>query len=207
MSISTYSELQAAVSDWINHPSASPRVADFITLAEAEISADLGVKPMDQEQSVPFLAGASEITLPSNAIDPRGFKLVGARYPDIEIVTPEAIDLLNIGQYGQYHQQKVYGALVGRKLKLYPTQTDAGSVTVTAKCAIPALSVSNTTNWLLTSFPNVYLFGAIREAGSFLRDENMIAWAEGRYQAAIAKVNQQYVYRGQMARSTVYGAR
>lgn len=207
MSIATYSDLKSAVLSWAEHPAAAARVADFIALAEAEISADLTVKPMDQEQAVAFLAGASEINLPANVIDPRGFKLTGARYPDIEIVTPEAIDLLNIGQYGQYHQQKVYGALVGRKLKLYPTQTDAGSITVTAKCAIPALSDSNTTNWLLTAFPNVYLFAAIREAGSFLRDENMIAWAEGRYQAAAAKVNQQYVYRGQMARSTVYGAR
>lgn len=207
MSLSTFSDLRARLMEWVNHAQANAFVDDFIELAEAEISADLSVKPMDQEQSVAFGAGASSITLPANVIDPRGFKLAGARLPEIEIVSPESLDLLAIGQYPAYHSGKTYGALVGRTLKLYPTQQQAGAVVVTAKCAIPPLSQANPTNWLLTAFPNVYLFGAIREAGAYLRDDSMIAWAESRYQAAVAKVNAQYVYRGQAARSTVYGVR
>lgn len=206
MSIANYSELQAAVISWVNHAAANSRVTDFISLAEAEISADLEVKAMDIEQSVAFSSGAASITLPVNVINPRSFKLAGARYPDVEIVSSDALSLLAIDQYPR-SADKTYGALVGRTLKLFPAQSASGSITVNAKCAIPPLSVSNVTNWLLTSFPNVYLFAAIRETGSFMRDANMIEWAEGRYQQAIAKVNGQFIYKGQMARSVVHGVR
>ena len=36
---------------------------------------------------------------------------------------------------------------------------------------VPALSDSNTSNWVLESHPNVYLFGALSHAESFLVNE------------------------------------
>lgn len=204
--ISNYSELQTAILSWVEHPAATAKVQDFIALAEAEITADVSVDPMKLEQAVAFLSGASEVALPANLINPEQFRISTARNPDVLIVSREMLQEFSLNAR-TFDSQRVYGAIVGRTLQLFPAQTSAGEVRVFGKCAIPALSDTNTTNWLLTAFPNVYLFGAIREAGSFLRDENMIAWAEGRYQSAVAKVNQQYVYRGQMARSTVYGVR
>lgn len=197
MSISTYSELQAAVLSWVEHPAAAAKVQDFIALAEAEISADVSVDPMKLEQSVSFLAGAAEVALPDNLMNPEQFRISTARNPDVLIVTREMLQEFSLNTRN-YDSQRVYGALMGRSLKLFPTQTSAGEVAMFGKCSIPALSDTNPTTWLLTAFPNVYLFAAVREAGSYLRDENMIAWAESRYQQALAKVGGQFVYRGQM---------
>lgn len=201
MTIATYTDLHAAVQAWVNHAQANARIPDFITLAEGEISADLLVDPMKLEQSVSFSAGASEIPLPANLIDPEQFRLLGARLPDIVMASREMLAEFAANTRA-YDSQRTYGALVGRTLKLFPTQTVDGTVAVYGKCAIPPLSSDAPTNWLLTSFPNVYLFGAIREAGSFMRDEAMIAWAEGRYQQAVAKVNKQFQYRGHMGQVT-----
>lgn len=205
MSISNYTELKAAVVEWVNHPQAAGKEADFVALAEAEISADLKVKPMNLEQSVAVSAGARSVALPANLIDPISFKVVGARDPDVVIKSSEQLERMEAG-LEPYSPSRVYGAIVGRTLKVFPALS-AGTVSIYGKCSIPSLSDAEPTNWLLTAFPTVYLFAAIREAGYFLHDERMIVGAEARYQQAIAKVSAQYVYRGQMAAPTVRGAR
>lgn len=203
--ITNYTELKTAVLGWVNDSQASGKETDFITLAEAEISADLMVQRMNQEQAVSVLAGAEFVSLPQALIDPMSFQVVGARNPDIVITTKERLNRMKAGVEG-YDPQRFYGALVGDVLQVFPA-LPAGSVTVFGKFAVPSLSDAAPTNWLLASFPNVYLFGAIREAGAYLRDADMIAWADARYKQALAKVNASYVYRGQMAASTVYGVR
>lgn len=196
--ISNYTELQAAIRSWLTNSQAYARIPDFILLAEGEISADMDVQPMKLEQSVPFTAGAGSVALPTNLINPEQIRISTGSNTDVVITTHEMLQEYSL-QQRDYDRTRVYGALVGRSLKLFPVQSAAGSATFYGKCAIPALADGNPTNWLLTAFPNVYLSAALREAGAYLRDEAMIAWAEGRYQQAVAKVNSQYVYRGQMA--------
>lgn len=205
MSITNYAELKAALLSWVNHAAIAGREADFIALAEAEINGDLKAKPMNLEQSVLVSAGARIVPFPANLIDPISFRITGARNPDIVIKSIEQLDRMEAGQEA-YNATRVYGAIVGRSLKVFPS-LEAGSVVVYGKCAIPSLSDASPTNWLLTSFPNVYLFASVREAGYFLRDANMASGAEARYLQAVAKVGQQYAYRGQMAAPTIYGAR
>lgn len=195
--ISNYTELKAAIQSWLTNSQAYARIPDFILLAEGEISADLDVQPMKLEQSVAFAAGADSVVFPANLINPEQIRVSTGRNTDVIITTREMLQEFSLCQR-DYDRTRVYGALVGRELKLFPTQTGAGTASFYGKCAIPSLTDGNPANWLLTGFPNVYLAAALREAGAYLRDEAMIAWAEGRYQQAAAKVNSQYLYRGQM---------
>jgi hypothetical protein len=52
---------------------------------------------------------------------------------------------------------------------------------------VPALSNSNTTTWLLTNYPNAYLFGTFAEAEAFLgaddQDPRIAMWIQRRDQA------------------------
>lgn len=196
--ISNYTELKAAIQSWLTNSQAYARIPDFILLAEGEISADLDVQPMKLEQSVAFAAGADSVVLPANLINPEQIRVSTGRNTDVIITTREMLQEFSLCQR-DHDPTRVYGALVGRELQLFPAQIGAGTASFYGKCAIPALADNNPTNWLLTGFPNVYLAAALREAGAYLRDEAMIAWAEGRYQQAVAKINSQYVYRGQMA--------
>lgn len=199
-----YTELQSEIASWVANSTMSGKEALFVTLAEGEISSDLSVRPMNIEQVVAVTAGARSVVLPANVIDPIDFRIAGQN-PNIVIKSREELDRMEQGQAG-YDATKVYGALIGQELRVFPALA-AGNVTIYAKCAIPALSDANPSNWLLTAFPNVYLFGCMHKAGLFLRDANLIAFGEKEYQKAIAKVNEQYTYRGQMAAPTIYGAR
>lgn len=199
-----YTELKTEVASWVVDAQAAGKEASFISLAEGEISADLNVHPMRIEQTVAVTAGARSVAIPDNVIDPYSFRIAG-RNPEIVIKSRDELARMESGQ-AEYDATKVYGAIIGRVLKVFPALS-AGDVTIYAKCAIPPLSDVQPTNWLLDSFPSVYLFGAVHKAGLFLRDANLVAFGEKEYQKAVAKVNAQYVYRGQMAAPTIRGAR
>jgi hypothetical protein len=54
---------------------------------------------------------------------------------------------------------------------------------------IPALSDSQTTNWLLTDAPDAYVYGALTQAAPFLgEDERLPTWAQ-LYTSAIQGLN------------------
>jgi len=55
---------------------------------------------------------------------------------------------------------------------------------------VPALSDSNTTNWLLTEAPDIYLYGSLLPSAPYLdEDERATTWAQF-YAAAIQQLNQ-----------------
>jgi len=51
------------------------------------------------------------------------------------------------------------------------------------------LSTSNTTNWLLTLSPDVYLYGSLLQAAPYLQDDARIQVWAGLYQRGIEALN------------------
>ena len=56
---------------------------------------------------------------------------------------------------------------------------------------IPALSASNTTNWLLTAHPDVYLYGALMQSAPYLDDDQRMQVWSTLYGNAVQAVNQE----------------
>jgi hypothetical protein len=55
--------------------------------------------------------------------------------------------------------------------------------------ALPALS-ANSTNWLLTAHPDVYLYGSLMQAAPYLKNDERLAVWGSLYTASIADLNQ-----------------
>jgi hypothetical protein len=53
---------------------------------------------------------------------------------------------------------------------------------------IPALSDSNTTNWMLTKNPDIYLYGALLEASPYIMNDTRIPIWEDKYTKAMASL-------------------
>ena len=68
-----------------------------------------------------------------------------------------------------------------------PDSTYAYEIDYYAKLA--KLSVSNTTNWLLTMSPDVYLYGSLLQAAPYLQDDARIQVWAGLYQRGIEALN------------------
>ena len=66
MPISTYGELQSAVTVWLNRSDVSAVVRDFIELAEARIARDLRLRAQVQTTTLTCVAGSQTVNLPND---------------------------------------------------------------------------------------------------------------------------------------------
>ena len=75
------------------------------------------------------------------------------------------------------------------QLELYPTPDSNYSADINYLAQVAALSDANTTNWLLTNYPDIYLYGALIHSAPFLQeDERTQTWA-ALYASAVARAN------------------
>jgi len=172
MTISTFSELQTAVMDWLKDRTDLGSFApDFITLAENVLNFGMGddfppLRTRDMETIATLTSTSGVAALPTDYLQYR--RLVassGMRYP-IHYVSPDGADeLYPTGQAGLAK----HFTIVGSNLYTYPKVTADVELTYYAK--IPALTASNTTNWLLTKNPSVYLRAALMQAAEFIKDD------------------------------------
>ena len=72
---------------------------------------------------------------------------------------------------------KFFG-IVGGQFRIVPTPDSNYTTELTYYAKLAKLSNANTTNWLLTSNPDIYLYGALLQAAPYLQDDARIqTWA------------------------------
>lgn len=176
MSIVTYAELQSAVTDFLHNSEATSIVPTLISLAEAKFNRELRVEDMVDEHTDSITA--DEIVLPADYLAAISLN-VG---DDIYEFKPRTVFF---SLDGNYYTRR------GEKLLLASSITDATDVSLIYYASIPALSDSNTTNWLLTAAPDLYLYSTLLEAVPYMKlsldDPRPGQWASGR-QAAMAGI-------------------
>ena len=193
MAITTYSELQTAVSNWLRRTNISDRIKEFITLAEMRIrdgsdDGNFSTEPlrsryMVSSTTLTTVADTRTVSLPTGCI---GFK--GGLYIDDSIKT--RLDLVSLQQLTDTYagsetgKPKMY-AIGGTNMYLGPTPDAAYNIPVLYH-SFSALSDANTTNSILTNHPNIYLYGAVLEGLLYLQRDNRI---ETVYQAFKSAVN------------------
>jgi hypothetical protein len=173
MTIDTYANLQTAVLNWINRSGDSDAVSrcpEWITLAEGEIIAELSSKPLRQgETSNPAYTISSEYqALPSGFLRMRGNILIsGSPNTYIEYDAPENINRRGL-MNGVNGKPKIF-TIQGNQFRFSPVPDSSYTATLNYQ-ALPVLSSSNTTNWLLTAYPGIYLHAALAQADRYYRD-------------------------------------
>jgi hypothetical protein len=80
-------------------------------------------------------------------------------------------------------------AITDSQLELYPTPADATDVEMLYYEEIPALSDGQTTNWLLTDAPDVYLYGSLVHTAPYLADDPRAQIWAGLYQSAVEELH------------------
>ncbi len=165
MTISTYVELQTAIQDWYkDRADLQPFAADFITLATSYFNLTLRVREMETKTDLtPDADGVC--TLPTDYIEAkRVVELASTRRP-LEYITEDAAD--------EYYPTRsadlsCHYMILGSSLTALPIS--ANDIELTYYQNIPALSDQNTTNWLLTAHPDIYLAACRYYAYDFIGD-------------------------------------
>lgn len=178
MTISTYAELKSALSNWTHRSTTAALASDFIALAEARLNRD--IRHPKQKTQYTVAALSAYVALPSDCLDLLFVEHAGRRLAQIDYSQLEDED----GNSGDAQ----YFCRIGDQIRLSPAQT-SGNVEILYCAKIPALSDANTTNWLLTAYPDCYLFAALAEAWDYERDVRAFERANARAQVTIDRVN------------------
>lgn len=185
MTLSTYAGLQAALGTWASNRTDLP-TADLITLAEAEMRAETGLRLRVEEvdSALVGVVDSRKIALPTAFQSAHVlWRDTGTSRDELIRVSPDEID--NITTSGL----PVYWCVDGTNIAFERPCDQAYNFTLRNEQYLAALSDSNTTNWLLTNYPNLYLAAANLQAAIWMQDtEQTGVWAQA-YQAALAKVS------------------
>jgi len=175
MAISTYSELQTAVANWLDRDDLSARIPEFISLAEARFNRLLRLRSMESKQTASTVSGQRNYNLPASYIQMRNFQLNTSPITTLSYVTPEIYDRLWGGSTGGI--PKFY-TIVADEISLGPIPGSVMTMEMLFYRRFDNLSASTTTNWLLTYAPDIYLYASMLEAEPFImNDERVPLWA------------------------------
>lgn len=176
MAITTYSELQASIAAWAHRSDLTSAIPDFITLAEERMNRALRVRQMETALAETAIASGA-IAVPADTAGVKTLWIVGYETAPLK---PQTFDFIKAnGAEGV----PAHWAWQGDSFHF----DGAGTVTGVLYEKVPALSASNTTNWLLTASPSLYLFGALAEAFVYVRNtEEALLW-DGRFTKALAE--------------------
>lgn len=169
-----YSTLQTAIADTLLRSDLTSVIPRFIQLAEQRLKRDprlLGAGG-ELKVDVPIVIGQSAFTLPANlqevrsVLTPFNTGLVSLRYE-----TPTVF----FEKQDNYYTPTAY-TVVGENLHIAPPASEASTVTL-VYTGLPALSVVNPTNWLLTDSADIYLYAALAESAPYLdHDDRIVTW-------------------------------
>lgn len=151
----TYAELKTAVADYMHRSDLTANIDTFIDMFEAYANRTLRTSEMEVDAT--GTTASLALTLPADFLELRQVK---SGTKTLQYVTPDRI------QDYQNTTAHVY-TLIGGKIR-----TNAnGPLAYTYYQKIPELSDSTTSNWLLASHQDAYLWGAIAEGMIYSMDE------------------------------------
>lgn len=187
MTISTYLDLQAAVTNFTHRSDLATSIPDFIRLAEDVIYGDLDSRQQGTTATLTCTANTEALALPVDFIDFRSLSLLST--------TPQGtLEFLSPEQYNQQFQTtntgipRVY-TIIGNNIYLQPIPDQAYTLNAVYEAKLTNLSVATPTNWLLTLYPSVYLYASLVQAAIFMQDATQEAkWFEA-YTKAVQGIN------------------
>src|SRR5262245_19856617 len=141
MSITTYSELQAAIGNWLDHSLFTARIPDFIALFEAAANRRLRVR--QQETSATLTPSSGVAALPVDYLAWRRVTWTGSPRGELDYVTPS---WLQAAYPASAAGAPAVFTIEGSSLMVGPMDDTALELLYYAK--VPALSDAATTNWL-----------------------------------------------------------
>lgn len=165
MTISTYTELKTAISDWMTRGDIAGQAADCISLAEAGLNREL-----------PAIETDAALT---GVVDSRSIDITA-----LSMVEPLALFMAETSRNEVELTQMDDGTFPYRVTSGYPRYWAIDGDNIDFDCPLDqaypfrfryrqrfALSDAAPTNWLLTNHPDVYLAASIVWGGVFIQDD------------------------------------
>ena len=185
MAITSYTELKTAIANWLNRDDLTAIIPDFIALTEADIQRKVRHWRMEERSTATLDARYTQ--LPDGFLEAVRFHLDVDERP-IELLTPLALQQRRQGNSDAGGKPQFYAIIAGQ-IEVWPTPDGSYTGELYYYARTATLTDSNTSNWVLTHFPDAYLYGALVHAAPYLVDDQRIGTWAALYQSAIDGIN------------------
>jgi len=182
MSLDTYGNLKTEIGTWLTRVDLTSDIDTLIDLFESWANRNLRVRQMEEESTT---AAAEYLAFPTDFLELRDIQYQANPRRQLEYVTPTFADLYDSsGAAGT----PVYYTFVGNQIRLIPAPDSTTDVRIAYYQTIPALSNSQTTNWLLTAYPDAYLYGALMHGKIRISDPQLAAFIADNFGQVVAEI-------------------
>ena len=190
MAITNYTNLQSTISDFLNRDDLDSVIPTFIQLAEAQMNRDIRHWEMETRVSGQQSQGDQYMQVPADWNETIRLTLTGGGTSVLELLGLSSMADRRAKAENTLDTPRFYSHVRG-EFELYPTPDEDTDFELLYYAKIPALSDSNTTNWLLEYAPDVYLYGALGHSAPYLQEDARLAvWAQ-MYAASVQNLNNQ----------------
>ena len=186
MSITTYTELKATIADWLLRDDLTAVIPTFIALAETDMQRRIRHWRMEKRSTAQIDTQYSAI--PADFLEAIRFHVTSGGTKPLELISQaELLDRKH--QSMNTSGSPSFYALTAGEIEVYPVPNGTYTAELYYYSAIPALSDTNATNWLLDAYNDAYLYGALIHSAPYLSDDARLQTWSALYQTAIDAIN------------------
>ena len=186
MAITTYAELKSNITDFLNRDDLDTVAPTFISLAEANLGRN--IRHWRQEKRSTAQLDTQYSAIPADFLEAVRFYITSGDTRPLELISQsEMLDRKynNLNTSGQ----PAYYAITAGEIEVYPVPDGTYTAELYYMANLPALSDSNTSNWLLEYYPDAYLYGSLIHSAPYLKDDARLQTWAALYQSAIDAIN------------------
>lgn len=179
MTITSYATLQSEIASWLNRDDLSSIIPTFIQFVEADVNSRL------RHQKMVIRAQATSnqeyVQLPSDWLEAINIHIIDGAQP-LSYVTLDQADRIN---KQQIITKPSFFSIMDNALEIVPAPKSNIDIEMIYYGKIPALSNTNTSNWLLVKAPDLYLYGSLVHAAPYLLDDQRVGMFANMYNSRL----------------------
>jgi len=185
MTIASYSDLVSQVADFMGRSDLTTKIDTFISFVEAEINREWRTLNQLERTTLTLTTGTATVALPDDFLQ---LNYIGYSGSSVERLRHISLQDLRQQYYDFTGCPTAYAYDEANTLHFAPTPDDAYELDLVYYEKIPALTSSNTSNWLLARDPRAYFVGCMAFAAEFVEDDATF----GRFATQWQGISQQY---------------
>jgi hypothetical protein len=183
--ITSYSELQTAVANWLHDDALTIIIPDFITLGEKRIEREYRARENEADLNVTIASGVAPI--------PADYVALKYAYIDLNPihVLERTIARKVFEQYPNRSSSGIPKLIASDKGNFIFGAYPAGDYTIKGTYYKRLVGVETSWNAIATANPDLYLFAALFEAADYVGDDAQLAKWNAKYQKVLDDINEQ----------------
>ena len=189
MALSTYAELQTAIRNELDISTSGisdAAIVDAITRCEAKVCRKARLREMEQLAYATYSSGSRYLALPTGFLEMLNLKVKVATAADTTYAEAQYVAPFRLTDYYGSSADKWYFTLRDQiEFHKEPSADQTVMMHYLKRWDI----ATDSTNWLLTNFPDVYLYGSLMECELYVRDDQRAPAWKSLFEEGIADLN------------------